>query len=98
MAGGKDADAHVGDDDKGTDLLDSDNDDHYDHDDDEDDRIDGQMSGEARKKKDKGILKTIKNEQIIVFPWKCPITHTNKITAIVNLPSGVQESDVEVKL
>ena len=49
LAGGKEADAHVGDDDKGTDLLDSD-DDNDDDDDDEDDRIDGLMSGEARKK------------------------------------------------
>ena len=35
---------------------------------------------------------------MIIYPWKCPHTYTNKITAIVNLPSGLQESQVNVQL
>ena len=90
LAGGKEADAHVGDEDLGTDILGSDDDKDEVH----NEVIDNVVSGNSRKLKDKGIIKSIKNQQLIVYPWKCLITNMNKVTAIVNLPSGVQELDV----
>ena len=47
---------------------------------------------------DRALYVNVNNEQVIVFPWKCPIKSVDKVTVIVTLPSGVYESSVEVIL